>query len=141
MNFSVAEIHHGPMYPMGSLLLMCIVYVAASVVLGRRFGARGLWGAWFAALGFLVLTFTINMMRLPHGPTGGYTLADALRNSFEMLPILGVPAAATALVLGWAQRRARPAGVPAQLALGMGAFILALPVAIVVFILAFLLVQ
>jgi hypothetical protein len=117
MNFSIGPVWIDPA-ALPALVAFITGYLVAAVFAARRYGARGLWAAWAAAT--LV---------------GAATSGEGLRNHDPMgfvldLAVMAVPAGICALAIA---RTSRRPGVRkrVQLLLGGVAFVLALPLAVV----------
>ena len=117
MNFSIGPVWIDP-GGLPALIAFITGYLMAAVFAARRYGARGLWCAWAAAT--LV---------------GGITAGEGLRNldaaGFALdLAAMAIPTGVCALVIA---RTLRRPGVRkrVQLLLGGAAFVLALPLAVV----------
>ena len=128
MNFAIAEVDPGFMISGGALLVLAVGYVALAVFLGRRFGGRGLWGIWTAAIVLAAVVFT------PHHRNYTPPLTAKLTEILATMLVFAIPTGAAVLALGRTLRRPRPAEIPVQVAIGMGAFFLAVPLGLAAFI-------
>ena len=126
MNFSVSSITVDWTAAAVSLGLL-VVYVAAAVAAGRRFGTPGLWAVWFVGI-----VAGSSFPYLVHGES----IAHLDRASmFLHTAALAVPMGVSAGVIDRTLSRPRPVSIPAQLALGALAFVLAfLAMVVVIFI-------
>jgi hypothetical protein len=107
-------------------LALVAVYVVAAVLAGRRFGTPGLWAVWFAGI-----VAGSSLPFLMHGES--FAHFDRAAMLFHTA-ILAVPLGISAWVINRTLRRPRPAGIPAQLALGALSLVLSfVAVAIVAF--------
>lgn len=119
MDFSTAEADGG-MIPGSAIFLFILGYLVAAVFIARRFGIRGLWGVWAAA----VVVGVVGLAQ--RGPM----LAD-LQVLLINLSFLAIPTATCALVIARTLRRAPPVRLGVQLALGGAGFVAALPLVLV----------
>lgn len=123
MNFSVSSATVDWGAAAASFALFA-VYVAAAVVAGRRFGTPGLWAVWFAGIvAGSSLPFMMHRESIAHFDRAAMLFHTA---------VLAVPMGISAWVINRTLRRPRPVGIPAQLALGALAFVLAFLVMVVV---------
>jgi hypothetical protein len=114
-------------YAILNLMFWGIVLSAAAVAINRRFGPRWVWRGWILVVLILTLLGTVVFHRSFTGDVGAPATTIYMLGMF-----IGIPTGAIALVSSRVNRRLPPRSWIAHLGLTLGAFVTAIPVALVV---------
>jgi hypothetical protein len=113
-------------YAILNLMFWGIVLSAVAVAINRRFGPRWVWRGWILVVLSLMLLGTVVFHRSFTGGVG--TPATTI---YMLAMFIGIPTGAIALVSSRINRRIPPRSWIAHLGLTLGAFVAAIPVALV----------